>query len=282
MSESAVKLMRVADVPILDRDRVYRASPGRAMFWSTVVVLASLVLGVVAWQRHSWIAGYVAIVLLLILVVTFRMVTARFRPSNWLARIGDEGLFIQFRSYLNFRFPAEDATVAFIPFGDIRAARSVHRTRQTRDESTRGWQTKVSWLVDLELSGDLVALAQALAEEREKTLPGAATWRHYPVRVIAPARLQVEWDVAPGAAEFLEALGPHTQIASSIELDEDFVRMAHLSRTEQELRLRALAESGETITAIKVARQLYSFDLVQAREFVKELMRGGSTPGRPE
>jgi hypothetical protein len=273
--------MRAADVPILDRDRVYRASPGRAVFWASVVVLASLVLGVVAWLQRSWIAGYVAIVLLLILLVTRRMITARLRPSNWLARMGDEGLFLQFRSYLNFRFPAEDVTVAFIPFRDIRSARSVRRTRQTPDESTRGWQTKVSWLVDLELSGDLTPLAQALAEERGKAAPGAATWRHYPVRVVAPTRLQVEWDVVPGAAEFLEALRPHTEIASPIELDEDFVRMAHLSRPEQELRLRALAESGETITAVKVARQLYSLDLVQAREFVKELMRGGPMPDSP-
>lgn len=281
MSGSPVKLMRVADVPILDRDRVYRASPGRALFWATVVVLASLVLGVGAWLQRSWIAGYVAIVLLLILLVTRRMVTARLRPSNWLVRMSDAGLYIQFRSYLNFRFPTDDTTVAFIPFGEIRSARSVRRTSQTPDESTRGWQTKVSWLVSLELTGNLIALSQALADEREKQLPGAATYRHYPVRVISPTRVHVEWDVVPGAAAFLEALGRHTEIGSSVELHEDFVRMAHLSREEQEQHLRTLAESGDTITAIKVARQLYSFDLAQAREFVKGLMRGDSAPDSP-
>jgi hypothetical protein len=195
--------------------------------------------------------------------------------------MSDDGLFIQFRSYLNFRFPVDDPTVAFIPFREIRSANSVHRTRQVPDETSRGWQTKVSWLVDLELTGEVIPLAQALAEERGKKLPGAATWRHYPVRVISPTRVQVEWDVVPGAATFLEALSRHTEIASSVELDEDFVRMARLSREEQELRLRALAEAGETITAIKVARELYSFDLAQAREFIQKLARRGPAPDKP-
>jgi hypothetical protein len=281
MSENPVQLMRLADVPITDRDRVYRASPGRALFWAAVVVLASLVLAVVAWQRHSWLAGYVAIVLLLILLVTRRMITARMRPSNWLVRMGDEGLFVQFRSYLNNGFPAEDATVAFIPFRGIRTARSVHRTRQTPDETPRGWQTRTSWLVDLELAGEVIPLARALAEEREKTLPRAATWRHYPVRAISPSGIQIEWDVAPGATAFLEALRPHAQIADSVELNEDLAHMSKLSREEQELRLRALAEAGNTITAIKLARELYSLDLVQARDFVEKLRRGGATPEKP-
>jgi len=281
MSESPLKLMRLSDVPIVGRDRVYRASPGRALFWSTVVVLASLVLADIAWQRHSWLAGYVAIVLLLILLVTRRMVSARLRPSNWLVRMSDEGLFVQFRSYLNFRFPADDLTVAFIPFREIRSANSVHRTTQTPDESARGWQTRVSWLISLEVTANLIALSQALANEREKSVPGAATYRHYPVRVISPTRVQIEWDVIPGAAAFLEALSSHTQIASSVELDEDLVHMASLSREEQEMRLRALAEAGNTIAAIKIARGLYSLDLTQARDFVEKLRRGDPAPDKP-
>jgi hypothetical protein len=278
MTESPIKLMRLADVPIADRDLVYRASPGRAQFWAVTVVIASVALGIVAWLRHSWLAGYVAIVLLLILLVTRRMVTARMRPSNWLVRMSDAGLYVQFRSYLNFRFPADDLTVAFIPFGEIRSARSVHRTSQTPDESVRGWQTKVNWLVSLELTGNLIALSQALADEREKRPPGAATYRHYPVRVISPTRVQVEWDAVPEAAAFLEALSRHTEIESPVKLDEDYVRMAHLSREEQEQRLRALAESGDTITATKVAQTLYSLDLTQARELIEKLMRGDTAP----
>ena len=59
------------------------------------------------------------------LLIYQKVVTARFRPTNWLVRMTDGGLFIKFRSYSNLGFPDQDLTVAFIPYSDIRSARYV-------------------------------------------------------------------------------------------------------------------------------------------------------------
>ena len=52
-----------------------------------------------------------------------RFVSARFRPSNWLVRMNDTGLFIQFRSYLNYHLPTNDLTIVFVGYTELRLAR---------------------------------------------------------------------------------------------------------------------------------------------------------------
>jgi hypothetical protein len=44
-------------------------------------------------------------------------------------------------------------------------------------------------------------------------------------------------------------------------------------RAEQEARLVELAESGDMIGAVTLARRLYSYDLTAAKQFVEELVR---------
>src|SRR5690349_2394258 len=74
----------------------------------------------------NWKPGYyIAAVVFLFLDFMRRFITARFRFSNWLVRMNDSGVYVQFRSYLNYHLPAEDITVVFIPFGEIRSARLV-------------------------------------------------------------------------------------------------------------------------------------------------------------
>jgi len=194
----------------------------------------------------------------------------------------DHGLFIKFRSYLNCHFPAQDHTVVFVPFAEIRAAKRVDETRHSpdRDENNRPGQTarKFRWL-ELELTGDSSQLAIALNSEKESVLAerriGAekpsTRYQHFPVLLTAPDRLRIEWAVIPKIPAMLDALTRHTLVRPAEAQTKDFSDLEKLSRAEQETRLLELAESGDKLGAIALARRLYGYDLAAAKDFIEEL-----------
>ena len=216
------------------------------------------------------------------------MVSARFQPSNWLVRLTDQGLFIKFRSYLNDHFPEQDFTVVFIAHAEIRSARFILQKQEVPDRDNGGRPTaitKTQKLVELELASETKELADALTRERAHAFDGknlgkiSARFHHLPVRLAAPDRLHIEWNVFPNAQTFLDALSRHTLIRLTTETNKDFVNLEGLARAEQEARLLELAESGDKIGAIAMARRLYAYDLATAKDFVEGLA-GKPTTGR--
>jgi hypothetical protein len=274
-----MRLLRLADVPTHERDRVFRYSPARALFATGAVIVASGGLFALGWYERNVLAYYVGAVLLLGLLILRRFVVARFRSSNWLVRMGDEGVFVQFRSYLNHRFPADDPTVVLFHDGDIRSARLINARRDIPLPDDPPAQldrdTQVSQrLVEFEMAVDAAPLAAALANEFAKRASTGATYKHYPVRMTSPTTLELEWGVVPRAEVLLDGLRQYASIAVPIDVSRDYARLEELSREEQERRLKELAEAGQTIAAIRIARRLYSYDLVQARAFVAGLHTG--------
>lgn len=276
-----MRLMRASEVPETPRDRLFRASKLHAV----VFVLGCIGACAAMIWRH-WpaprAAYYGSGVVLLFLLLGRQFVIARFHPSNWLVRVGDEGLFVHFRSYLNEHLSAEDPTVVFLSFGDIRSARLVHESVETRDISGKR-ETQRHRYVELELSIDPTQLAGALDTESgrpavpEKRWYGTSStlYQDYPVLMQSPPFVRIEWRAAPGPAAFLNALGQRVQIAPPVSVSEDFANMQNLSRDEQEKRLRNLDQRGQTIAAVYMARKLYALDLAGATNFVKSL-RGES------
>lgn len=275
-----MKLMRRADVPEIERQHQFQYSPPRAILAVTFVVCASSALILFGWKNESLLAYYIAGVFLLATLLLRRLVYARFRRSNWLVKMTDDGIFIQFRSYLNHNFSPEDLTVVFIPFRKIRAARLVRQRQELPGDRRDVSQVRFSRLVELELAADSSSLAEALASERVREAPKIArlfgsastSYRHYPVRLASPGDLQVEWGVVPGAKSFLNGLRQHTDIAAPAKVSRDFTHLKELSREKQEEQLLELAESGQTMAAIKIARELYSYDLTEAKAFVDGLL----------
>lgn len=282
-----MQFMRLAEVPSTPRDRVFRYSPARALLAAFAVTAVSGGLVWVGWQRQSGLAYYLAGVLLLGLVVLQTFIRARFRPSNWLVRMSDGGVFVQFRSYLNYRFPGEDVTVVFIPYREIRSVRLVRERRDIPGSDERGRQAvsrQSRCLVEFELTGDLAPLVQALADESARCAPEArrrgftlTQYRHHPARMVSPTRLQLEWNVVPSHRVLLDALRRHTDITPPTEVSKDYVNLKGLDRKEQEERLLELAETGQIMEAITLARRLYSYDLKEAKTLVESLL--GRKPG---
>ena len=128
-----MRQLRLQDVEIGRNDRVFRHARVRAL----IVWLAGFA-GATAFLLHAytakWPPGYFfGPFLLLFLLLTLKMVTARFHPSNWLVRMNETGIYVQYRSYLNYQLPADDPSVVFFFFGEIASARLIKERVETPD-----------------------------------------------------------------------------------------------------------------------------------------------------
>lgn len=278
-----MQLMRLADVPADPRERVFGYSRPRALIGAVIFVALAFGTFFLGWLNDAWLAYYLGALPLIFLLIFQKLITARFRPSNWLLRMTDHGLFIKFRSYLNHHFDDQDLTVVWIPYSEIRSARSMKECREVpdRDERHRPGITRIRRTVEFELAADSTPLARALVRERErifsKSVIGAGKistrYQHLPVQLAAPAILRIEWGVVPAAQTLLDALTRHTLVQGPAIVSKDLVNLDKLGRAEQEARLVELAESGDVIGAVTLARRLYSYDLTAAKQFVEELVR---------
>jgi hypothetical protein len=277
-----VRLLRLQDVEIGPGDRVFRHSRLRALIvWLAGIAATS------ALFFHSYVAkwplGYIfGSFLLLFLLLTLRMVTARFHPSNWLVRMNETGIYLQYRSYLNYELSSDESSVVFISLGEIASARLIKERVETPDPAKGGTQTQYLRHVELELSGDSAPFADALQTELGEQAPLKKRWyggrsstlyRDYPVRMIAPTFFRIHWDVVPGAKRFLDALRPYTVIADTVSLTQKFTHLKYLSREEQQKQLRELVGRGQMITAVYAARTLYGGSLGEAKAMVDSLQK---------
>jgi hypothetical protein len=285
-----MQLLRSADVPIDQRARDFRYSRWRA--GTGAIILATAALALIAFGRlnNTWIPYYIAGVIIVTLLIFHNLVTARFRPTNWLVRMTDDGLFIKFRSYLNYRFSDQDPTVVFICYSEISSAKLVKERQAIPDRdggNRRATTIRTRRFIDLELAGNSEQLANALASESKRVLAKpteggssvSTRYQHLPVQLATPNLLRIEWGVVPNAQTILDALTRHTLVEHSTAVSKNFVNLDGLSREEQESRLLELAQSGDMIGAVTMARTLYAYDLATAKNFVESLVVKPAKPG---
>ncbi|MGC1651069.1 MAG: hypothetical protein WA741_35020 [Candidatus Sulfotelmatobacter sp.] len=275
-----MRLLSLKDVENGPRDHIFRHSRIRALIvWLAGFAAATAFL----FHRYTakWLPGYFfGSFLLLFLLLMLRVVTARFHPSNWLVRMNETGIYVQYRSYLNYELPADDPSVVFLSFGEIASARLIKERVETPDMANPGrTETQYRRYIELELSGDPAPLAAALGTELGEQAPLEKRWygtsstlyRDYPVAMYGPASVRIHWDVVPGTHKFLDALRPYTVIADPVSLRQDFAHLKSLSREDQEKQLRELVTRGENVTAIYTARKLYGCSLGEAKQIVDSL-----------
>ena len=272
-----MRLMRELEVPVTRGDLVFRTSRFHAVLFVLIALTACATMIVFRWPSPR-ISYYISGVIVAFLYLGRRFVIARFHPSNWLVRAGDEGLFIHFRSYLNEGMAVEDPSVVFLSDADIRSARVV-KEHITKPDSQRQTETEILRWVEFELAVDPAPLVAALADERARPAPAIKRWygssktlyHDYPVQMQTQPFLRVRWQVTPGPSILLELLSPSVQIAPTVKVSEDFAHLQGLSRDEQLKRLRELNARGETIAATYLAQKIYGCDLTQAVQIVKDL-----------
>jgi hypothetical protein len=276
-------LLRLCEVESGPNDRVFHHPRMRALLAWLAVFCAVTVMFLYA-LAGDWKPGYFfGALMLLPLLLTLRIVTARFRPSNWLVRANETGLSVQYRSYLNYQLPVDKPSAVFISYGEIASARLVRERVLMPDMSSEGaTERQILRYIELELSGDTAPLANALHLEWTEKAPMERRWygrsstlyADYPVTITTPPFLRIRWNVVPRASKFLDYLRPYTTIAGPISLTKSFIHLQSLGLEEQRKHLRDLARRGEAFTAIHIARQLYGCSLREAEEMLERLADG--------
>lgn len=277
-----MQLLRLHDVKLDSSDRVFRHARLRAL----IIWLAGFSLTVFLFFKAysgKWVPGYIfGPGILLFLLLTRKFVTARFHPTNWLVRMNDTGIYVQYRSYLNSDLPPDDPSVVFLSYGDIASARLIKERVEKPDPAKPGaTQTQYLRYVELELPGDTGDLVTALSRERGESAPLRKHWygtsstlyRDYPVSIDTPPFLRIRWDVVPGSSKFLESIRPYAPITDTVSLNHDFSHLQSLSPEEQRSQLRLLAQRGDIITASYLASKLKGCNLAEAKNMVEALQR---------
>lgn len=218
-----MQLMRERDVPAKNNVRVYRYAPWHVVLVYLVLLGLAAGLFAIGVRQHVTLMKILGTVFGCFVLLGRRFLIARFLDSNWLARADENGIYLKFRSYLNYHFPADDQTVVFIPYREIRTA---HRTRERRQngfvgDNRRSVQT-VS-LVEMELNCDVASLRAAVSEENSRPAPTEKTWygstsrraNHCPLVVDGHGKLRILWECTPSAASFLASLAQHAPVDRS-------------------------------------------------------------------
>lgn len=211
--------------------------------------------------------------LFVIFLIAFHGYRASGRAGNWLLRATPQGLFLHYRSYLNHHLPAESPTVAFLPRREIAWIRSSRwkQGRRLQDETT----TERRDYLEIGLRGkDLSAFEKRLAKERRVAKKAKSRHNHYPVE-LAGNTIRVEWRsprtaIAPDLGKCLEFLGesyPSAENVSETLANDETVTDA----MEQERRIRDYVARGDIITATRLARHYFGYDLTAARDYVAAL-----------
>lgn len=251
-----------------------RQSPVRGLISS--LIFCAILIGFVLLLWHAgfpWLVwGWVA--LLSVLLVPWIVADAwlKFRSTNWLLRLGRDGLWINLRSYQNRHLP-DAATVLCLRYEEIASARRHVETWSTPSEpaSLRGTYWKQESLELTLVSGATREIAYALVDERNRR--AAIKGKLQAVTVPAAGVVRIAWrgpgdDVVPPLPRVLDELGRRIHVGEPTRTDYgDWSRMG-----EAELgRLVAqLVRSGDDLEAARLLRRRRGYSSTEAHKFVKE------------
>ena len=182
-----MQLLRPTEVPITSDAVVFRYSRFRA------ALLGLLIFGTgvtcLAWGRQRsvgmerYLLSYIGATILLLLFFLRGYIIARFRGSNWLAQAVHGGVFIQFRSYLNYALPDSDQTVVFIVYDEIISAGTLTESIASTDPQGQR-TTRAIRYIHLHLRGDMTEVAEAVAAERTRSAVSQKRWYGTPKQAI--------------------------------------------------------------------------------------------------
>jgi hypothetical protein len=254
-----------------------------------LVLVGPIALFATGIRHHAVLPPVIATFIAMLVFLSKRILVARFGPSNWLVRATENGVYVKFRSYLNFHFSADDSTVVFVPYREITAARVVRETVERFDLSTRidgsrsnrvsSYQRRET--AELELSGDISALAAALLEEdarpgpREKRWYGSTSTRanHHPVMLEKATRLRIVWECVPRIGRFFTALSSHVKVEASATRDWSPQAIQELERPALERRIAELARAGKMAEAGLLCRMHFGYNNDETSRFIERLLR---------
>jgi hypothetical protein len=254
--------------------RFYRETRWSALFCGILLlafvaaVFTFLTIGQ-AWESPWALGGFAAwsAVMALPIHICLRTFSASRRPESWLLAWAPDRMYLRFRSFQNFRFDPETPSVVYVPRREMAWLRGHMRTLQTQD--TEGhWNTpiKIRGLqIKLKKEVDTTPLSAALKDEAKRRDRKGIRFNHFPV-TLDDGVLRVELR-RPEALLRQLALSYPITVPDAVPLKA----FRDMSLDEKESHILDLVLAGQKIDAIKAARELYGYDLADAKRMVEGL-----------
>jgi hypothetical protein len=211
-------------------------------------------------------------------LIPLGMLRASLRPTAWLARCNSKGIIIKFRSYLNWKLPAEGLQAVEIDWNEIAWARLVKERRATPGMSSRGGNsTEIKWTTYIDLAlvnPDLSTLETHLQSERNLRPEGKAVSLDYPVQTQTGGIVEISWSdgIAPSAHKAIAIIGQRVKLADPEHRVVDLTHQLNASPDEDRNRILQLAKSGDQMAAVQLAQQCFGYNLSQANDYVEKLL----------
>jgi hypothetical protein len=289
-----MKFYRLGEIPIRSDDQVFKASPTGALIGFIVysgIGIALLLLGISGAKIYGlnlpsglFFYGGAAIFGLLGWAA-WGQFRARVKPTNWLLRCNSSGVIIKYRSFENWRFPAEDVQAVGFDYSEIAEIRMVREQRTAPGlGGNRNKQIQDLTCLDFCLANaDTSALEAHLQAEQKAEPPGRfkTIFRDYPVEVLPGGIVQLRWSISggykinPSPRKAIEYLSRHVKTAVADSTKVDLTYQSNLSPEEGDAKILKLAKSGDKTGAVKLTRQIYGSTLSEAVAFVEKLQSGG-------
>jgi hypothetical protein len=281
-----MKFLRAQETPRRRGDTVFKeARLGKLIVFVIflLLTLGALLLGFspetlpVRSRPPPFVAFFVAASLSLFALVCLYSFRASLLASNWLVRFDGSNIYVKYRSYLNHHFPAQDRVVVGIPAAEIEWIRNSRESRLI--PRRHGDSSATTTHLDIKLrDADTSELERELAEERRREAPMVlrtrSKARHYPVRVLEPGIVRIDWRdhrtrITPSIGAAIRILGRRIPV----EREESFAQVPAetLNHADQETRLLDMIERGEMLAAVRLAQRLYGFSTSEAKAFVDGL-----------
>ena len=280
-----MKFYKLSEVPTGNDDRVFKSSSVSLFCWTFVflggaVALPALRIAGVASFRH---APLIFICVFAAFFALFGWISAKgwrasLRPGNWLVRANERGIVVNYRSFLNWRLPAEDFQAVGFDWSEIASVRVVKERRISPSlGEQRGSQMQFLTFLEFGLTGvDLAALERQLQAEQRIETSGMIIFRDCPVEVLPGGVVRVRWTggearIRPGPAEAMKYFGQRVRIDVPVKTTQDLPHQPGAAPGTEDAKISALLRGGDQLGAISLARQTYGCSLVEARQFVDKL-----------
>jgi hypothetical protein len=207
----------------------------------------------------------------------FHAFRASLKPTNWLLRCNRSGVIIHFRSFLNWRLPADDVQAVGFDYSEIAWARTVKERRNSPGLGGNArTQTQQFTFLDLCLvNADTTALEKQLQQEGSLSPEGIMISSDYPVQVKPDGIVELRWSgISPSARNAIQYLGQQVMIADADSRKVDLTHQANLPPGAEDGKILELAKSGDEMGAMTLTRQTYGCSLSEAKDFVAKLRSG--------
>jgi hypothetical protein len=276
---------KLNEIPNGTDDKIFKAAPlykciPVIVFWT--IGIAGLVIGIhgglkghghfndISAEGGYWIGGTFCVMGFLFI----GMLRGALKPTNWLLRCSSTGVIIKYRSYLNWRLPADDIQAVGFSYSEIAWVRKT-KLRREAPRMSRGSSTEYLTFLDFCLINlDTSKLQKHLEAERNRKCN--TLYLSYPVEVLAGGIVRVQWKglvdyLLPGQGRAIKWLSQYVKIAATDSSKTDLTRNTKASRTEEDDKIYQLVRNGDKIGAVELTRQIYGCSVTEAVQFVEKL-----------